>query len=72
MHQHNILHRDIKGPSIVLLSCLTVSGGANILVSRDNRLKIADWGLARSFYSKMQKSVIHRFSSLHSPSQIDK
>jgi len=37
MHSNRILHRDIKG--------------ANILVTIDNRLKIADLGLARSYIS---------------------
>ena len=37
MHKNMILHRDIKG--------------ANILITRDNVLKIADWGLARSYLS---------------------
>jgi len=41
MHQHKILHRDIKG--------------ANILIGRDNRLKIADWGLARSYLCNSQR-----------------
>lgn len=35
MHRNGILHRDLKG--------------ANLLVTKDNILKIADWGLARSF-----------------------
>jgi len=34
MHHLNILHRDLKG--------------SNILVGRNNQLKIADWGLARA------------------------
>jgi len=34
LHEHNILHRDIKS--------------ANLLVTRGNVLKIADWGLART------------------------
>lgn len=37
MHKNRILHRDIKG--------------ANILVTVDNRIKIADLGLARSYIS---------------------
>ena len=37
LHKNMILHRDIKS--------------ANILITRDNVLKIADWGLAR-FYQK--------------------
>jgi cyclin-dependent kinase 12/13 len=37
MHRNRILHRDIKG--------------ANILVTVDNKIKIADLGLARSYIS---------------------
>ena len=45
MHRQNILHRDLKG--------------ANILITRDNRLKIGDWGLARSYMpSKKPKMTI--------------
>jgi serine/threonine protein kinase len=35
LHKNNILHRDIKA--------------ANILITKDNVLKIADWGLARYY-----------------------
>jgi serine/threonine protein kinase len=41
MHKNNILHRDLKG--------------ANILITKDNCLKIADWGLARSFINRSQR-----------------
>ena len=41
LHTNKILHRDIKG--------------ANLLVTRDNVLKIADWGLARSWRSPDQR-----------------
>ena len=41
MHTNGILHRDLKG--------------ANILVSRDNKLKIGDWGLARGFSKRTPK-----------------
>ena len=42
MHNQNILHRDLKS--------------ANILITRDNVLKIADWGLARQ-YRHAQKNL---------------
>jgi serine/threonine protein kinase len=41
LHQHKILHRDIKS--------------ANLLITKNNVLKIADWGLARIVYSPEQK-----------------
>jgi len=40
-------------PSMRLFICMYV--GANLLVTRNNVLKIADWGLARSYYSADQK-----------------
>ena len=40
MHNQNILHRDLKS--------------ANILITRDNVLKIADWGLARQYRSELK------------------
>lgn len=41
LHENNILHRDIKG--------------ANLLITRDNVLKIADLGLARNIPPKQYK-----------------
>jgi cyclin-dependent kinase 12/13 len=41
MHRQRILHRDLKT--------------ANILITRGNVLKIADWGLARSVFTNMQR-----------------
>jgi serine/threonine protein kinase len=32
--------------------------GANILVTRENVVKIADWGLARSYYKEQQRCII--------------
>lgn len=41
LHEHKILHRDIKS--------------ANLLITKNNVLKIADWGLARTVHSSEQK-----------------
>eukprot|EP01035_Chromulina_nebulosa_P038082 gene38082-51435_t len=41
LHEHKILHRDIKS--------------ANLLITKNNVLKIADWGLARTVHSNEQK-----------------
>jgi serine/threonine protein kinase len=41
MHTKKVLHRDIKGP--------------NLLITRDNVLKIADWGLSRTAPERNQK-----------------
>jgi cyclin-dependent kinase 12/13 len=41
MHRQKILHRDLKT--------------ANILITRGNVLKIADWGLARSVFAKLHR-----------------
>jgi serine/threonine protein kinase len=41
LHQHKILHRDIKS--------------ANILVTKNNVLKIADWGLAKMLPSNKEQ-----------------
>lgn len=43
MHQNQVLHRDIKG--------------ANILITRGNVLKIADWGLARSYQTTQSNQL---------------
>lgn len=41
MHVNNILHRDLKS--------------SNLLISKRGELKIADWGLARSYSSSMKR-----------------
>ena len=41
MHKAGVLHRDLKG--------------ANILISKGNQLKVADWGLARRTSQKLDK-----------------
>jgi serine/threonine protein kinase len=46
MHKNKILHRDIKT--------------ANILVTKDNVIKIADWGLARSYNTSEQS---HKYTN---------
>eukprot|EP00753_Platysulcus_tardus_P000371 PLAT10381.1.p1 GENE.PLAT10381.1~~PLAT10381.1.p1 ORF type:complete len:445 (+),score=131.21 PLAT10381.1:746-2080(+) len=43
IHTNKILHRDLKG--------------ANVLVSNDGTLKIADWGLARSYIDSEQQRL---------------
>lgn len=50
MHDQCILHRDIKG--------------GNLLMSRDGRLKIADFGLARVFYPKVDMNYTTRVVTL--------
>ena len=44
MHSKHILHRDIKA--------------ANILVTSDNVIKIADWGLARHYTPRQHKNKL--------------
>ena len=47
LQEHNVLHRDIKA--------------ANLLISRRNELKIADWGLSRSLFPEHLKSQRYTF-----------
>lgn len=55
MHVNKILHRDIKGAAVVWRRKAWFMIGANLLITRGNVLKIADWGLARSFYTSTQR-----------------
>ena len=50
MHSHRVLHRDIKP--------------ANILITRDNVIKIADWGLARNYYDEQKLTNRNRMVTL--------
>ncbi|XP_031116998.1 probable serine/threonine-protein kinase At1g54610 isoform X2 [Ipomoea triloba] len=49
-HERGILHRDIKG--------------SNLLIDKDGRLKIADFGLANFFQSKSKKPLTSRVVTL--------
>ena len=50
MHSHKVLHRDIKP--------------ANILITKDNVIKIADWGLARNYYDEQKLTNRNRMVTL--------
>ena len=50
MHSHKVLHRDIKP--------------ANILITKDNVIKIADWGLARNYYNEQKLTNRNRMVTL--------
>ena len=50
LHRSNVLHRDIKG--------------ANILLTKDGIVKIADFGLARSFNPNQELQYTNRVVTL--------
>ena len=56
IHRNNIMNRDIKP--------------ANILVSRKNVLKIADWGLGRSFTSSDGRHTHHVITRWYRPPEL--